>query len=901
VLWKIEIKSPKLLYTSGFNNSMKKNSGYEKESRINPVILTTIERENVRLNSYIGKKGYTIPKAELPKGEEEFLKKDLFLKPFVPGAQFGNPNDPSAAFPVYRENNNKMYLPRFYGIQRYGVPDRCDIEPGDDIDVPFELSLRDYQQNIVDIYCNHVSKPLSKDNAQHGGGGILEVYCGAGKCNGLNTPIMMYDGTIKMVQDIKVGDVIMGDDSTPRNILTLARGREQMYKVIPKKGDSYTVNESHILSLKYSSNRNKNTPKGSIRDISVLDYLNLPKSYHGLGGPLLGYRVPVVFPTVSVKIDPYLLGYWLGDGATRTTLISTQEAYVLKYLTADCFQNKHPSLYLQYTGSQYDYRINSINTGVNKTNELMNYLREYNLIQNKHIPHDYKCNDRTTQLELLAGIIDSDGSASNNTYDIIQKNERLLDDIIFIARSLGFAAYKKECKKHCMYKGEKKEGTYYRTCIHGKGLDEIPVKCPRKKVTPRKQIKDALSTRIKLEKLEVDDYYGFEIDGNRRFVLGDCTVTHNTVMALNIISNIKKKTLILVHKEFLMNQWIERMNEFLPTARIGKIQGPTFDIEDKDVVIGMIQSLYDKEYAPNAFSSFGLTIIDEVHRIGSEQFSRTLFKTITPYMLGISATVERKDKLSKLLYMFIGGKIYESKRKEEDPVCVRAIEYISADTDFNNVEIDYRGNTKFSSMIVKLCAFGPRSDFIVKVLGDLLEEHPDNQIMILCQNKSLLNYLYEAINYRELASVGYYIGGMKQVKLQETETKKIVLATYAMAAEALDIKTLSTLVMVSPKTDIVQSVGRILRVKHKHPIIVDIVDMHENFQKQWLQRRRFYKKCNYRIRMTDSKKYTNMLIDWEIDTTWKRVYEPKETVDGGEDDEEEIPVVRKCLINIADY
>ena len=182
--------------------------------------------------------------------------------------------------------------------------------------------------------------------------------------------------------------------------------------------------------------------------------------------------------------------------------------------------------------------------------------------------------------------------------------------------------------------------------------------------------------------------------------------------------------------------------------------------------------------------------------------------------------------------------------------------------------------------------------------------------MILCQNKSLLNYLYEAINYREIASVGYYIGGMKQVKLQETETKKIVLATYAMAAEALDIKTLATLVMVSPKTDIVQSVGRILRVKHKHPIIVDIVDMHENFQKQWLQRRRYYKKCNYRIRMTDSKKYTDMMLDWETDTTWKRVYEPKEIVYGGEDeggngngeddDEGEIPVVRKCLINIED-
>jgi len=351
-----------------------------------------------------------------------------------------------------------------------------------------------------------------------------------------------------------------------------------------------------------------------------------------------------------------------------------------------------------------------------------------------------------------------------------------------------------------------------------------------------------------------------------------------------------------------MNQWIERMNDFLPTARIGKIQGPVFDIEDKDVVIGMIQSLYDKEYAPNAFSSFGLTIIDEVHRIGSEQFSRTLFKTVTPYMLGISATVERKDKLSKLLYMFIGGKIYEEKRTEEDPVCVRAIEYKCDDPDFNEVDLDYRGNTKFSSMIVKLCAFGPRSDFIVNVLRDLLEEHPENQIMILCQNKSLLNYLYDAINYREIASVGYYIGGMKQVKLQETETKKIILATYAMAAEALDIKSLATLVMVSPKTDIVQSVGRILRVKHKHPIIVDIVDMHENFQKQWLQRKRFYKKCNYRIRMTDSKKYTDMMLDWETDTTWKHVYEPKEITDNADnvdnDKEEELPT--KCLININD-
>jgi superfamily II DNA or RNA helicase len=348
-------------------------------------------------------------------------------------------------------------------------------------------------------------------------------------------------------------------------------------------------------------------------------------------------------------------------------------------------------------------------------------------------------------------------------------------------------------------------------------------------------------------------------------------------MALKIISNLKKKTLIIVHKEFLMNQWIERIAEFLPGANVGKIQGQTFDIEGKDIVIGMVQTLYDKEFHPDAFAQFGLTIIDEVHRIGSEQFSRTLFKTITPYMLGISATVERKDKLTKVLYMFIGDKIYSEERKNDDLVCVRAINYVANDTEFNEVELDFRGNPKYSTMITKLCSYGPRSDFIIRVVGDLLKEDSEKQIMILCHNRSLLTYLYEGISHRDLASIGYYVGGMKQNALQETEQKQIVLATYAMAAEALDIKTLSTLIMVTPKTDITQSVGRILRVKHENPIIVDIVDKHDIFQNQWAQRRRFYKKCNYRIRQIVSSQYTGMSLDWDNDQTWKRVFEPKNT------------------------
>ena len=379
-----------------------------------------------------------------------------------------------------------------------------------------------------------------------------------------------------------------------------------------------------------------------------------------------------------------------------------------------------------------------------------------------------------------------------------------------------------------------------------------------------------------------------------------------TVMALKIISLVQKKTLIIVHKEFLMNQWIERAAEFLPGAKIGKIQGPVFDVEGKDVVIGMLQTLYDRALPENAFDCFGLTIIDEVHRIGSEQFSKTLLRVVSPNMLGISATVDRKDKLTCVLYMFIGPKIYTEARKDEDPVCVRALEYIAADPQFNETEYDFKGQAKYSTMITKLCEFGPRSDFIVKTLADLLIESKENneeaQIMVLAHNRSLLKYFYEAITHKGFASVGYYVGGMKQADLQETEYKQIVLATYAMAAEALDIKTLSILVMATPKTDITQSVGRILRVRHDNPIVVDIVDRHEIFQNQWKQRRRFYKKCNYRIIATDSIRYKGMNIDWKNDTTWNRVFDPK--INKKDNDDEGTggnPILqKKCLIKIDD-
>lgn len=757
---------------------------------------------------YVNHRGLVIPKKLVSPEEIESMKRDLTL---IPKKNHVMPVEekPIAAF---RENEQKLYVPRFYGIDRYAVescPHEIEdrIPEGDPIHVPFVRELRDYQKHIVGVYFDHV-----KDGS---GGAILEVPCGRGKCLGLNTPILMYDGTIKMVQDVCVGDVLMGDDSTPRNVLSLARGRETMYKVCSLEDDeSYIANESHILSLQlrdFTGNKNKKT---QTVDISISQFLKLPEK---IQKSFYGYRVSIDFNGVhSIPEDPYKMGQFIGNNRNG------DERY-------------------------------------------------------QRIPHIYKINSRQVRLNLLAGIVESNCCCLKaNRYIITYDNSEFIDDVIFVARSLGISAKRFLTEQNI------------RGCsLYGTPISSVPVENSPNIALYRKKIVDNLHYRFTITQLGEDDYYGFEIDGNRRFVLGDFTVTHNTIMALNICSVLQKKTLILVHKEFLMNQWIERISDFVPSARVGKIQGPKFDIEDKDIVIGMIQTIYNRSYSPKAFDSFGLTIIDEVHRIGSEEFSKTLFKISTAYMLGISATVERKDGLTNILYMFIGPKIYEEERKESSVVEVRAMFYEHPDEEYSTEEFDFRGKIKYSTMVSKISGFPPRQRFIVKLLEDLVQENPSKQIMVLSHKRDLLDYLDESVTKKGFASCGQYVGGMKQSALQLTEGKQIVLATYAMAAEALDIKTLNTLVMVSPKTDIIQSVGRILRTEGAGKIIVDIVDSHEVFQNQWKRRKTFYRKSSYCIKKIHKNEYTNMTDHSQFVTLYDpTVIKPKK----GKKDAEEVSV-----------
>lgn len=440
--------------------------------------------------------------------------------------------------------------------------------------------------------------------------------------------------------------------------------------------------------------------------------------------------------------------------------------------------------------------------------------------------------------------------------------------------------------------------------------------------------------------------------------------------SLYILSKLRKKTLVIVHKEFLMNQWIERIHQFLPNARIGKIQGPIIDIDDKDIVLCMLQSLILKEYPSDLFDCFGLTIIDEVHHISSQTFSNALFKVVTKYMLGLSATMDRKDGTTQVFKMFLGNIIYKVERKTEDNLEVRAITYKINDDDFNSTILDYKGQPQISSMISKLCTYNRRTEFIIKTLCDyisldnvdkkIIEQHKlkmdknnpccaiclknENYLLkntccntikycllclnniieeaktpeistnksgqekltkkrpkcptcskvlafeqnyienpyvkpleqthtiIMAHNLNILNYMYNKFVCKNLASVGYYVGGMSEIELKKSEKKQVIFSSYIMSSEGLDIPTLNTEFLITPKTDIVQTVGRILRAKHSfsHPIIYDFVDSHDVFQRQWLKRKSYYKKQNYKIISTNS--YD---LNSNISNNWKTIFDPK--------------------------
>lgn len=323
-----------------------------------------------------------------------------------------------------------------------------------------------------------------------------------------------------------------------------------------------------------------------------------------------------------------------------------------------------------------------------------------------------------------------------------------------------------------------------------------------------------------------------------------------TVCALYIASKIQMPTIVLVHNTFLRDQWIDRIKAFLPKARIGSLQADVVDIQNKDITVAMLQSVALKEYPRGTFERFGLVIVDECHHIASEAFSRAVPKLTCKHMLGLSATPERKDRLMCVINWFLGPMLYKSDTsdKVDEKVKVEVYEF-TGDEKYNEIIYNNSGVMFTTLMINKVVEYEPRNTMVAGLIEDLADEE-GRQLLVLTDRVGHTKTLFDLLpdHKKDMACIlGRDVPA--KTRAEWCASKKILIATYQMCKEGFDVATLNTLVIATPRPDVDQIVGRILRVEKKgrkvDPLIVDIVD--ESFRRQFQERLSLYKKRNYTV------------------------------------------------------
>jgi hypothetical protein len=362
---------------------------------------------------------------------------------------------------------------------------------------------------------------------------VVEATAG---CLGKDTPILMYDGSIKPVQDIRVGDKVMGVDSTPRNVLSVSTGIDKLYKIKPVKGDSWICNSQHLLTV-YDQNiaRNNKVKKEENQLNPLVDYpiskiLKRPvEKTTGAKMKLQLQRTGVDFPEQELPLDPYFVGLWIAEGSKNKNDVSNfsineNDTVLINYLENFKFEGEKVSVHKRKERGCYGINVKLRKGRINLIRAILkNFAKEKGRL---NIPKEYFINSQENRLNLIAGILDGDGHLDNNNcYQLITKYKEISDLVVFLCRSLGLAAYC--CKKIGRIKSLNFEGEYYSISISG-NTNIIPVKVERKKAKERKQIKTVLRTGFWIEEIGVGKWYGFKVDKDERFLLGDFTITHNS-------------------------------------------------------------------------------------------------------------------------------------------------------------------------------------------------------------------------------------------------------------------------------------------------------------------------------------------------------------------------------------
>jgi hypothetical protein len=426
-------------------------------------------------------------------------------------------------------------------------------------------------------------------------------------CHRKGQKVLMFDGTLLSVEQVHIGDLLMGPDSTPRQVLKLHNGVEDMVEITPTKGEPWVVNKRHMLTLmrtQFNGGSGYRTAN-EVKDVVLLEYLAWSKTQkhnHVL------FRVGVEFDDApTLPLEPYFVGLLLGDGCLRDRLsIASIDHEVIEEVRS---QAQNFGLTVSVEDSNRSAASYHLVGARGRLNPITAILRELGLFGcdsgTKFVPHIYKTASREDRLKLLAGLMDTDGSLHGGCFDYVSKSRRLADDVAFTARSVGLAAYISPCRKESQ---NGTAGNYFRVMISGY-TNQIPVRVLRKQPQERQQVKDVLHTGFTTKELPPEEYFGFTLDGDHRYLLDDFTVTHNCGKSevLRAVGGDKKSVGIYAQPSDFLTCWKGEAEKnpkrlFEEALRIQK--------ESKKqvfILIDEIDTILNDDHARGAFGSTNLT------------------------------------------------------------------------------------------------------------------------------------------------------------------------------------------------------------------------------------------------------------------------------------------------------
>lgn len=327
-----------------------------------------------------------------------------------------------------------------------------------------------------------------------------------------------------------------------------------------------------------------------------------------------------------------------------------------------------------------------------------------------------------------------------------------------------------------------------------------------------------------------------------------------TFVALWLIFNIGLKTLIVSNRRNIMQHWQGEIEEFMPKIRIGQLGGGKHDIDNVDIVVASLQTIALTDIPLEIFEEFGITIYDEIQTVPCQQFSKSFKKIVTKYMFGMSGSPERKDGMHELSYYYLGPKICSHFKEVQQDSRVVVYQVILNDIPGSDLYSKIITQKKSdvpdcTGMITLMSRNDERSKAILEIVRKLYEL--DKKILILSDRVDQLLYVNGLLRtfpeFEGEESIGLIVGSMTANALRDAKRQDIIIGTYQNCDTGMNCKQLNTEVLLTPRRDVLQIVGRILRKNHGtiSPVIIDIVDPYHIFYAQANARRKFYDSRDY--------------------------------------------------------